>query len=116
MAIILVTYALDLNTPLGVPVCLLYFVLLILVFWYKAPYAVPTVCAVTLLVLASGVVFSPPGIQISAALFMRIVFSVVFIGTSIALWMVLRRQGNRAASYYLQGEVSSVSVATASPL
>ena len=89
----LVTYALDLDTPLGVPVWLLYFIPLILAFWSKAPYAVPAVCAVTILFLASGFVFSPPGIQTSADLFIRIVFSIVFIGTSVVLWMILRRQG-----------------------
>ena len=93
VAIMLVIYALDLSTPLGVPVWLLYFIPLILAFWSKAPYAVPAVCAVTILFLATGFVFSPPGIQTSAALFIRIVFSVVFIGTSVVLWMILRRQG-----------------------
>jgi hypothetical protein len=93
VAIMLVTYALDLSTPLGVPVWLLYFIPLILAFWSKAPYAVPAVCAVTILFLATGFVFSPPGIQTTAALFIRIVFSVVFVGTSVVLWMILRRQG-----------------------
>jgi hypothetical protein len=93
MAIMLVIYALDLSTPLGVPVWLLYFIPLILVFWSKAPYAVPAVCVVTLLFLASGFVFSPPGIQTTAALFIRIIFSAVFIGASVVLWMILRRRG-----------------------
>jgi len=103
VAMMLVIYALDLNTPLGVPVWLLYFIPLILAFWSTAPYAVPAVCVVTILFLASGFVFSPPGIQTTAALFIRIVFSIVFIGTSVVLWMVLRRQGNRLPGSYLQG-------------
>lgn len=93
VAIMLVIYALDLSTPLGVPVWLLYFIPLILAFWSKAQYAVPAVCAVTILFLATGFVFSPPGIQTAAALFIRIIFSVVFVGTSVVLWMILRRQG-----------------------
>jgi hypothetical protein len=93
VAIMLVIYALDLSTPLGVPVWLLYFIPLILAFWSKAPYAIPAVCAVTILFLASGFVFSPPGIQTTAALLIRMIFSAVFIGTSIILWMALRRQG-----------------------
>lgn len=93
VAIMLVIYALDLSTPLGVPVWLLYFIPLILAYWSKAPYAVPAVCAVTILFLASGFVFSPPGIQTTAALFIRIIFSIVFVGTSAILWILLRRQG-----------------------
>jgi hypothetical protein len=92
VVIMLGIYALDLVSPLGEPIWLLYFIPLILAFWSEAPYAVPAVCAVTLLFLASGFVFSPPGIQTTAALFIRIVFSVVFIGTSVVLWMVRRKQ------------------------
>lgn len=88
---IFVTYALDLLTPLGVPVWLLYFVPLILSFWSKPYFAVPTVCVVTMLFLVAGYVFSPPGLHASAALFMRAIFSVVFICTSIALWLMRRR-------------------------
>jgi len=88
---ILVIYALDLMTPLGVPIWLLYFVPLFLSFWSRPYYALPTVSVVSLLFLAAGFVFSPPGIQTSAALFMRVVFSVVFISISVVLWMVLLR-------------------------
>jgi hypothetical protein len=91
VAMMLVIYALDLSSPLGVPVWLLYFIPLVLAFWSKAPYAVPAVCALTLLFLATGFVFSPPGIQTAAALFVQIVFSVVFVGTSVVLWMMIRR-------------------------
>jgi hypothetical protein len=91
-AMMLVTYAIDLATPLGVPVWLLYFIPLLLSFWSKALYAVPTVCVVTLLFLAAGFVFSPPGIQTSSALFIRIVYSAVFIVVSALLWMIRRKQ------------------------
>lgn len=91
-AMMLITYNLDLITPLGVPVWVLYFIPLLLSFLSKPYYAIPTVCAVTMLFLAAGFLFSPPGIQNSSALFMRIGFSVVFIGTAIVLWMVRRRQ------------------------
>jgi hypothetical protein len=89
VAIMIVTYALDLITPLGVPVWLLYFIPLVLAYWSEAPYAVPSVCVVTLLFLVSGFVFSPTGIQTTAALLLRGAFSVVFIGTAVVLWMRL---------------------------
>jgi len=88
----LVTYAFDLITPLGVPIWLFYFIPIILSFWSNARYAVPTVCVVTLLFLAAGFIFSPPGIHTTAALFTRIVFSVVFIVISAVLWMIRLRQ------------------------
>lgn len=88
---ILVTYGLDLITPLGVPVWLLYFVPLFLSFWSKPYYALPTVSAVSMLFLVAGFVFSPLGIQTSTALVMRAVFSVVFISISVVLWMMRRR-------------------------
>ncbi|HUT39362.1 MAG TPA: hypothetical protein VMW77_08680 [Methanoregula sp.] len=91
-AMMLVTYILDLNTPLGVPIWLLYFIPLIFSFWSKPYFAVPTVCVVTLLFLAAGFIFSPSGIQTSAALFMRTVFSVVYISTSVVFWMIRRRK------------------------
>jgi hypothetical protein len=88
---ILVIYALDLSTPLGVPVWLLYFIPLFLSFWSRPYYALPTVCVVSMLFLGAGFVFSPPGIHTSAALLMRTIFSVVFIGISVALWLMLLR-------------------------
>lgn len=91
-AMMLVTYILDLNTPLGVPIWLLYFIPLILSFWSKPVFAVPTVCVVTLLFLAGGYFFSPPGIQTAAALFIRMVFSGIFISISAVLWMIRRKQ------------------------
>jgi hypothetical protein len=91
-AIILFTYILDLNTPLGVPVWLIYFIPLVLAFWSRAYFAVPTVFVVTLLFLVAGFVFSPPGIQTSTALFIRIVFTIVFVIITVVLWMVLRRK------------------------
>lgn len=92
VAMMLVTYAFDLITPLGVPIWLFYFIPIILSFWSNARYAVPTVCVVTLLFLAAGFIFSPPGIHTTAALFTRIVFSVVFIVISAVLWMIRLRQ------------------------
>jgi hypothetical protein len=92
---IFITYILDLMTPLGVPIWLLYFIPLILSFWSKPYYAVPTVCIVTMLFLMAGYVFSPPGLQASAALFMRTVFSVVFICTSFVLWLRRRQMMRR---------------------
>ncbi|WAC04379.1 MAG: hypothetical protein OS112_07870 [Methanoregula sp.] len=90
--IMLVTYALDIMSPLGVPVWLLYFIPLFLSFWSDRYYAIPTVCGVTLLFLAAGFVFSPPGIQTSVALLMRIVFSVIIISISAVLWMAQHRK------------------------
>jgi len=88
-----IIYILDLSTPLGVPVWLLYFIPLILSFWSRPYFAIPTVCVVTLLFLVAGFVFSPPGIQTSsAALFNRVLFSVVFIGVSIILWRARHHQ------------------------
>jgi hypothetical protein len=87
----LVIYGLDLSTPLGVPVWLLYFIPLFLSFWSRPYYALPTVSVVSMLFLVAGFVFSPPGIQTSAALFMRAIFCVVFIGISVALWLMLLR-------------------------
>jgi hypothetical protein len=90
--VMFVVYAIDIMTPLGVPVWLVYFIPLFLSFWSDRYYAIPSVCIVTLLFLSAGFVFSPPGIQTSSALFMRTVFSVVFIGMSVALWTVRRQQ------------------------
>ena len=86
-----IIYLLDLSTPLGVPVWLLYFIPLILSFWSRPYFAIPTVCVVTLLFLVAGYVFSPPGIQTSAALVTRVIFSVFFIGISILLWRARHR-------------------------
>jgi hypothetical protein len=91
-AIIITIYIIDLNTPLGVPVWVLYFIPLILSFWSRPYFAIPTVCIVTLLFLAAGYIFSPPGIHTSAALFNRVLFSVVFIGVSLLLWRVRHQQ------------------------
>jgi hypothetical protein len=89
--VMLLTYVLDLLTPLGVPVWLLYFIPLYVAFWSDRYFAIPTVCIVTLLFLAAGFVFSPPGIQTSIALLMRIVFSIIFIGISVVLWRLWRK-------------------------
>jgi hypothetical protein len=91
-AIIITIYVIDLNTPLGVPVWVLYFIPLILSFWSRPYFAIPTVCTVTLLFLAAGYMFSPPGIQTSAALFNRVIFSVIFIGVSLLLWRARHQQ------------------------
>jgi hypothetical protein len=94
-AMVLATYSLDLATPLGVPVWLLYFIPLGLSFWSKPHYAIPTVCGVTLLFLAAGYIFSPPGIQTFTALLMRTAFSVLVIGVAIVL-LIIRRRNIRA--------------------
>jgi hypothetical protein len=91
-AMMVIIYLLDLSTPLGVPVWLLYFIPLILSFWSRPYFAIPTVCIVTLLFLAAGYVFSPPGIQTSAALFNRVIFSAFFICISILLWRARHHQ------------------------
>ena len=91
-AIIITIYVIDLNTPLGVPVWVLYFIPLILSFWSRPYFAIPTVCIVTLLFLAAGYMFSPPGIQTSAALFNRVIFSLIFIGISLLLWRARHQQ------------------------
>ena len=91
-AMMVIIYLLDLNTPLGVPVWLLYFIPLILSFWSRPYFAIPTVCVVTLLFLVAGFVFSPPGIQTSAALVNRVIFSVFFISISILLWRARHHQ------------------------
>ena len=87
-----IIYLLDLSTPLGVPVWLLYFIPLILSFWSRPYFAIPTVCVVALLFLGAGFVFSPPGIQTSAALVNRVIFSVFFIFVSILLWRARHHQ------------------------
>ena len=91
-AMMVIIYLLDLSTPLGVPVWLLYFIPLILSFWARPYFAIPTVCVVTLLFLVAGFVFSPPGIQTSAALVTRVIFSVFFISISILLWRARHHQ------------------------
>jgi hypothetical protein len=90
--IMLITYALDLLTPLGIPVWLLYFIPLYLSFWSDKYFAIPSVCIVTLLFLGAGLAFSPPGIHSSIALLVRIVFSVIYIVASAVLWMSWRRK------------------------
>jgi len=90
--IMLVVYAIDIMTPLGVPVWLLYFIPLILSFWSSRYYAIPTVCIVTLLFLLSGFIFSPQGVPVSKALLSRFAFSLVFISSSAMLWMIRRQQ------------------------
>lgn len=91
-AIIIIIYIIDLNTPLGVPVWVLYFIPLILSFWSRPYFAIPTVCIVTLLFLSAGYIFSPPGIHTSAALLNRVLFSVVFIAVSLLLWRARHQQ------------------------
>jgi hypothetical protein len=91
-AMMVIIYLLDLSTPLGVPVWLLYFIPLILSFWSRPYFAIPTGCVVALLFLGAGFVFSPPGIQTSAALVNRVLFSVIFIGVSLLLWRARHQQ------------------------
>ena len=92
LLVMLVTYILDIMTPLGEPVWLLYFIPLFLSFWSDRYYAIPTVCTVTVLFLAAGLAFSPPGINVPAAFLIRIVFLAIFIAVSAILWIVWRRK------------------------
>jgi len=89
------TYVLDIITPLGVPVWLLYCIPLVLSYWSRPYFAVPTVCFVTILFLVAGFIFSPPGIQTMTALFMRTAFAVTFICFSAVIWMIRRRKRRR---------------------
>jgi len=90
--IMLVVYAIDIMTPLGVPVWLFYFIPLLLSFWSSRYYAIPTVCIVTLLFLLAGFIFSPQGMPVSNALLYRFAFSLIFISSSALLWMIRRQQ------------------------
>ena len=66
--VFLAVYLIDIITPLGDPVWLLYFIPLILAYWSTRYYAIPAVCIVTLLFLICGFFFSPVGIAASLAL------------------------------------------------
>lgn len=90
--ILIAVYFLDTITPLGEPVWLLYFIPLILSYWSSRLYAVPTVCAVTLLFLIGGFLVSPQGVPVSDALVYRFTFFVAFIGISLVLWAIRRDQ------------------------
>ncbi|MCX6697226.1 MAG: hypothetical protein NTV84_06650 [Methanoregula sp.] len=90
--IILGIYLIDTGTPLGEPVWLLYFIPLVLSFWSGRYYAIPAVCAVTILFLISGFFLSPQGIAVPHAILYRLIFSLVFISVSIILWTIRRRQ------------------------
>jgi len=91
--IVLATYALDVMTPLGMPVWLLYFIPLALSYWSDKDYAIPALCAVILLFLAAGLVFSREGgVHISIAFIIRVAFGIVVIAVSSALQMAQRRR------------------------
>ncbi|MCX6690317.1 MAG: hypothetical protein NTZ39_11620 [Methanoregula sp.] len=90
--IILGVYLIDTVTPLGEPVWLLYFIPLVLSFWSGRYYAIPVVCAVTMLFLIAGFFLSPQGMMVSHAILLRLIFSLVFISVSIILWTIRRRQ------------------------
>ena len=90
--VILAVYLIDTITPLGDPVWLLYFIPLVLSFWSSRYYAIPTVCAVTLLFLVGGFLVSPQGVAISQAILYRFTFFLAFISASIILWAIRRRQ------------------------
>ncbi|HPS02542.1 MAG TPA: hypothetical protein PLA90_13475, partial [Candidatus Sumerlaeota bacterium] len=78
-------YLLDTITPLGEPVWLLYFIPLILSYWSTRYYAIPTVCAVTLLFLIGGFLVSPQGLAINLAIVNRFTFFLVFISAAVFL-------------------------------
>lgn len=93
IAVVLITvYIFDTMTPLGEPVWLLYFIPLILSFWSSRYYAIPAVCAVTLLFLIGGFFFSPEGISVPHAILYRLTFFLAFISLSIILWAIRRWQ------------------------
>jgi len=80
-------YLIDTITPLGEPVWLLYFIPLVLAYWSSRYYAIPAVCVATLVFLACGFFFSPPGLAVNLAAAGRFTFFIVFIGVSLVLWI-----------------------------
>jgi hypothetical protein len=90
--IIIAVYLLDTITPLGEPVWLLYFVPLVLSYWSERTYAIPTVCAATLIFLVGGFLVSPQGVPVTQAIIYRFTFFTVFISAALILWAVRRRQ------------------------
>jgi len=92
---IIAVYLLDTITPLGEPVWLLYFIPLILSYWSSRYYAIPTVCAVTLLFLIGGFLVSPQGLAVNLAIVNRFTFFLVFISIAIFLWLKRRAQRSR---------------------
>lgn len=80
----------DIVTPLGFSVWLLYFIPLFLCFRSDREYAVPALCAATLLFLSTGYLLSPPGMHTSFAIVNRILFAGIFICASVALWKFQR--------------------------
>ncbi|HVP97454.1 hypothetical protein [Methanoregula sp.] len=87
LLVFLAVYLVDIVTPLGNPVWLLYFIPLILAYWSTRYYAIPAVCIVTLLFLICGFLFSPSGIAVNLAVAYRFTFFVVFISVSLVLWI-----------------------------
>jgi hypothetical protein len=92
LLVMLLTYVLDILSPLGVPVWLLYFLPLFLSFWSDREYAIPAVCFVTVLFLAAGLAFSPPGMEESIAFLMRMIFLAIFLAVSAMLWILWRKK------------------------
>jgi hypothetical protein len=90
--IMIAVYLIDTVTPLGQPVWLLYFIPLVLSYWSDRVYAIPTVCAVTLLFLIGGFLVSPQGIPVTQAIVYRFTFFITFIAASLILWGIRRRQ------------------------
>jgi hypothetical protein len=85
--VFLAVYLIDIVSPLGDPVWLLYFIPLILAYWSSRYYAIPAVCIVTLLFLICGFFFSPAGVAVNLAIAYRFTFFIVFIGVSLVLWI-----------------------------
>lgn len=85
--VFLAVYLLDIITPLGDPVWLLYFIPLILAYWSTRYYAIPAVCVVTLLFLVCGFFLSPAGIAANLAGAYRFTFFIVFIAVALVLWI-----------------------------
>ncbi len=85
--VFLAVYLIDIITPLGEPVWLLYFIPLILAYWSDRYYAIPAVCIVTLIFLVCGFVFSPPGVAENLGAAYRFTFFIVFIAVALVLWI-----------------------------
>jgi hypothetical protein len=86
--IIIAVYLIDTVTPLGQPVWLLYFIPLVLSYWSERTYAIPMVCAATLIFLVGGFLVSPQGVPVTDAIFFRFTFFLVFISAALILWAV----------------------------
>jgi len=93
--LMLATYAVDITAPLGVPVWLFYSVPLAITLSSSRYSAIPTVCAVTLLFLITGLFFSPQGMPFTLAMEYRLAFSAIIVLLSAMVWQLRRQQVRR---------------------